>query len=468
MKWFRILGVLVAIAVCQRVQAQTATVTWTNVQQTIDGFGGQTWRSGDAVTSAQADLLFSPTNGIGLAIVRSANTADGSMPDLITLQEAVARGAKIELGLQSPPAFMKDSGNFNGGTLLTSEYGAYATYIVNWINTLAASGVPVTYLSVQNEPDQAGTSGSGTCTDSSCLGSCHFTAAQFDTFIAKNLGPALAAAGLGSVQIMLPEASTWFDNDLYSATLNDPGAVGYVSIVAGHGYGNGSVDGTGVSYCCHTASANSLAASKGKKVWMSEINGGFTKATTGDTNMWVWDPSMADALVWAHDLHDYLTVANVSAWEYWNLASYSSGNYNDGYVDHNFNAGKRYYAVGNWSKFVRPGWVRIDASANPQGGVLVSAFKEASTGNFAVVVVNQNGNAVEQSVSLSGFSSASVTPWVTSASLSLAQQQSVSVANNAFSYSLPAQSVTTFVGVMSGGSAGGHPNPPTGLTAIVH
>ena len=80
--------------------AQSVDVTWTSTYQTIDGFGGQTWVYGASLKNAQADLFFSPTAGIGLQYVRTMNTADGSIPDLVTLQAAVARGAKVELGFQ--------------------------------------------------------------------------------------------------------------------------------------------------------------------------------------------------------------------------------------------------------------------------------------------------------------------------------------------------------------------------------
>src|SRR5580698_8693343 len=89
--------------------AQTATVNAANVHQTMDGFGGQTWLYADSLTGSNADLFFSPTAGIGLQIVRTMNTWDGGIPDLVTLQSAVARGAKVELGLQSPPCNLKHS-----------------------------------------------------------------------------------------------------------------------------------------------------------------------------------------------------------------------------------------------------------------------------------------------------------------------------------------------------------------------
>jgi len=180
---------------------------------------------------------------------------------------------------------------------------------------------------------------------------------------------------------------------------------------------------------------------------MSEINGGFTKSITGDTNMWLWDPGMADAMVWAHNIHDYLTIANVSGWEYWELADYSGQpvRYNDGLVDGVFSPGKRYYVIGNWSKYVRSGWVRIDATASPAKKIYVTAFKEESSGNFAIVVINQNSYPVVLTFSLDGFPDVtSVNPTLTSISANLIDQEEVNVSNGGFSYQLPATSVVTF------------------------
>jgi len=417
--------------------AQTVTVNWNTTYQTMAGWGGQTWISANSVTDSQADLLFSPTAGIGLEYVRTMNTEDGSIPDLVTLQKAVARGAKVEITLQSPPASMKTNGHFyTGGSLKKSDYGAFATYIVNLINTLKSDGVPVDILSVQGEPNLAHASG---------VGACLWTAKQYRRFVRDFLGPAFASNGI-TTKIMLGESSNWFDDDFVSATLKDGKATQYVSVIAGHGYSSGTVDGTGVSYCCHTARAFPLALRKGKTLWMSEVNGGFTKNTTGDTNMWVWDPSMDDALVWVHNIHDYLTVASVSGWFYWELASYSDKNYNDGYTDHNFNPGKRYYAIGNYSKYVRYGYQRIDATSNATSGVYVTAFKDPVTNRFAIVAINRNPSSQALTFNLYGFSPSSVIPVLTDPDNNLAVQPSIPVSLGTFNAKLSPSSVTTFTG----------------------
>jgi glucuronoarabinoxylan endo-1,4-beta-xylanase len=458
---------LVLLSFSLAAQAQTgpptATVNWTDVHQTMDGFGGQTWNYANTLTSAQADLFFSPTAGIGMAYVRTANTFNGSIPDLVTLQAAVARGALVELSLQSPPCTLKhssvelseactnpsntgsafrDGSTSSNGTCFTSSrslatsYTSYATYIVNYINTLQNSpnNIPIAVLDVQNEPNASPSS----------LGACLWgSGSNFDTFVGTYLGPALATAGLHP-KVMLGSAFNWFGSDFSTACLNNATCAQYVSIAAGHGYGYP-----------FTPSAYSLGTSSGRHLWMSE-----TANQSG-----TYDGTIADGLTLAKNINDFLTVANVSGYEYWELAYNTAGSCpNCGLTDPSFNPSKRFYAEGNWSKFIRPGWVRIGATANPVGGVYVSAYKDPSSGNFAIVAINENGTDAPLDFVLNGFTGSSVTPWVTSASLDLAQQTSISAGGGAFSGTLLASSVTTFVSKLSSTPVA----PPTNLNAIVH
>jgi glucuronoarabinoxylan endo-1,4-beta-xylanase len=162
---------------------------------------------------------------------------------------------------------------------------------------------------------------------------------------------------------------------------------------------------------------------------------------------------MSNALTWAVKIHSYLTVANVNAWGWW-WGVDSSDCTGQGLInDSNSGApctgtvvAKRLWATGNFSRFVRPGYVRIGATANPVSGVYVSSYKDPVSGNFALVVVNQSTSAQTLTFTLSGFPAvASVTPWITSSSLDLAQQSSIPVGGNTFTATIPASSVTSFV-----------------------
>lgn len=52
----------------------------------------------------------------------------------------------------SPPGWMKSSGSMIGGSLLPSAYPSFANYFVKYLQAYAAEGVPVDYISLQNEP----------------------------------------------------------------------------------------------------------------------------------------------------------------------------------------------------------------------------------------------------------------------------------------------------------------------------
>jgi chitodextrinase len=116
---------------------------------------------------------------------------------------------------------------------------------------------------------------------------------------------------------------------------------------------------------------------------------------------------------------------------------------------HNTQLTKRLYTLGNFSKFVRPGFFVVGATGAP-AGVSATAYKDPSSGAFVIVAINQNGSDTPINVSLNGLTAASVTPWVTSSQFDLTAQGSVPVSSSSFSATLLASSVTTFVSNSSG------------------
>jgi len=442
---------LVLLSLSLTAQAQTATptatVNWNDVHQTIDGFGASSVYTGNNMTSSQADAFFSPTAGIGLSLLRievPANASDAAINKCTPAQQATARGAKVWATEWSPPAPMKSNNDVNnGGTLLPGSYGAYATYQSNWITSFQSTcGVSLYAISIQNEPDQT-----------QSYESSNWSAQNFHDYIVNNLGPTLHANNPG-VKLMTPEPSNFGTNgsflDSYAnATLNDAAAAAFVDIVAFHGYYSTMADSTGTY---------PLPASLGKRLWETEISDFGTP-----------DNSMTSGLFYAQVMHNYLTIAQINAYNWWWLIN--ANNDNEGLTVANspsdgsaLSFTKRMWVLGQWSKFVRPGWVRIGATATPVSGVSVSAYKDPVSGNFAIVAVNQNASDQPLNFVLNGFTTASVTPWVTSASLDLAQQPNISAVGDAFSGTLLGSSVTTFVSSTAQLPA---PLPPTSLIATV-
>ena len=70
------------------------------------------------------------------------------------LKEILAIDPKITI-LASPwsaPSWMKTNDNPKAGSLLPAMYDAYAQYFVRYIRAMAAEGIPIAAITVQNEP----------------------------------------------------------------------------------------------------------------------------------------------------------------------------------------------------------------------------------------------------------------------------------------------------------------------------
>jgi glucuronoarabinoxylan endo-1,4-beta-xylanase len=399
---------IAAVAFVSPVSAQSGlTVNFNDVHQRIDGFGAaDPWNP--ALTDAQADLFFSQTSGIGLSILRVGIDSNGNdMSAYSNATKAAARGAIVWAYPFSAPGAWKDNGTTNnGGHLLPQYYDAWATRLAGFAATLQKNaGVRLYGLSVQNEPDW-------TASWDTML----YTNQEMVNFV-KVLGPKVAALS-PRPKLMLAEVGGWSLSDGFTgAVLSDSGAAPYLDIVTAHQYGGVAAPGT-----------------TGKPIWETEMSS-FDAA----------DSSINNGLTVARWIHDAITIGNVSAWHFWWLNH--SGTDNESLL--NSGLTKRLYTLGNFSKFVRPGFVVVGTTAAP-AGVSVTAYKNPTSGAFAIVAINQNGSDTPISVSLNGLTASSVTPWVTSSQFDLTAQGSVPVSGSSFSATLLASSVTTFVSNGSG------------------
>jgi glucuronoarabinoxylan endo-1,4-beta-xylanase len=137
-------------------------------------------------------------------------------------------------------------------------------------------------------------------------------------------------------------------------------------------------------------------------------------------------------------------VGEASAWLWWWYRAL--GDTNEGLLLADGTVAKRQWTLGNYSKFIRPGYTRVDIAGAIPEGIEPTAFVGAD-GTVVVVVVNHNTSAVELPISINGGTiPSSVTPNVTSATDDLAEKAALTVTNGTFTASLGATSVTTFVG----------------------
>lgn len=377
--------------------------------QQIDGWGASftessTWLLETKLSAQQRrevlNELLDPASGIGLNFLRQplgasdfarAHYSFDEMPKgetdpglkhfslhhddetvLPLLQEAVASHPKMKIMLTpwSPPGWMKTKGTMIGGILLESAYRDYANYLIRAITGYQVAGIPVEYLSVQNEPLNETQNYPGSL----------MPAAQQKAFIRDVLGPAMEKAHLRT-KILIYDHN-WDHPEYPEEILNDPAAAHYVAGTAFHCYG-GDIQAQ--------TQLHDRFPSKG--VWETECSGGS------------WQSGNLLAAT------GRLIIESTRHWAksvvLWNMAlDQKNGPYSGGCdtcrglitVDHSHTPSTvtrniDYYAMGQASRFVRPGATRI-ASNNLEQDQLYSVAFQNTDGSIALIVLNDQTQAV--------------------------------------------------------------------------
>jgi glucuronoarabinoxylan endo-1,4-beta-xylanase len=374
---------------------------------TVKGFGAcdrNYGQNGAVMTSAQADLFFDVNLGIGLSLLRISIEPDGTPTSSLTdVSLAAARGAQVWAAPWSPLAAWKDNGSTtNGGHLLLAHYDDWATVLANFVGVVkSGTGVDLYAVSVQNEPDF-----------SAPYDSCIYTSTEMTNFI-KVLAPKLQALSPAPL-LLCPEPSQWSLLDGYvSVIAGDSTALADVGVFATHDYGYDPV----------------VVNVHGKPLWETEVSS-FDAATR----------SMSNALTVAGWIHNAFVVGNVAAWHYWRLWQPTEDD-NESLIFDALPNPKRLYALGNYSKLVRPGFQRFAVSGSISG-LSVTGF--TLSGKTVIVVINNNGSPTTATFHASAGGSVA-TPWRTSATEDLVSLAPLIALTGQFSATLAASSVTTFV-----------------------
>ena len=426
------------------------TVDFGTTYQTIRGFGGASVWLGQ-MPSAVATSLFSPTNGLGLSILRvrvdptgsssSANPYETSDWDHEAANgaEAVAANSNaiVFASPWTPPAAWKLSGTsttvsgttfneaFNstcgegagycGGYLDPNHYADYASYLEDFVHFFNTTNSFNLYaISMQNEPEENVT-----------YESCVWTPQQMDTWIAGNASTITSDSY--STKLIMPESDSFNPVDALT-TLNDNSAQGLVSIIGGHLYG---VQPTPYSI---------PSGDSPKELWMTEF-GPLSTATL------TWAQALT---TYGESIHNSMVNGQYNAYVWWGAFGATTGSCATnagtcGLVDDAGNVQPMGYVMGQYSKFIQPGFVRVSATAIPVSGVYVSAYSNASPAHYAIVAINANSTAESLTFVLNNETGVtSLTPYQSTSSAGLAAQSAVTVSSGQFSYTLPAQSIVTF------------------------
>jgi O-glycosyl hydrolase len=396
-----------------------------NVQfQQMEGFGASftdssawlvNYRLNAAGRNTLMTNLFSPTNGIGLNMLRqpigasdfsvSGNYSYNDRPPgqtdlnlvnfsishdtayiIPVLQQALQLNPELKIMSSpwSPPGWMKTSGSMIGGNLYAAAYGSLANYFVKYVQAYQAHGIPISYVTVQNEPLIAPSGYPGM----------EMSASVQAYFIKNHLGPAFSANGISTK--ILAYDHNWDTTNYPDAILSDSNAAQYISGIAWHCYGG-------------DVSAQTLFHNKypNKGNFITECSGG------------TWWANDRAAL---QDQVGYLIIKGSRNWAksilLWNIALDTNNgptnggcvtcrglvsiNQSNGNVAYNID----YYALGHASKFVRPGAYRIQSNTF-DGNIENVAFKNPD--GSKVLIAYNAGNAANTFKVVSGTASFSYT-----------------------------------------------------------
>ncbi len=439
----------------------------TQTHQTIDGFGINDTFATSAWTATIADHLFKTDgNGIGLTLLRVGMNSSGNLVDSnvqsADMKLAKDRGAKVIGSTWSPPANCKtNNSEKDGGHVKPSCYESWGDTIAKFAGDNALYA-----MSIGNEPDFA------SCGDAEpCNGSYEttlYTAKELVAF-AKVAGPKLKAKG---VKAIIGEASEWihaWSNESAKGSVpsnknsSDPLKCGFPpsnpACDQGDGYDYGhwlakdpdawaAVDIFGVhEYDTQRAEPWPSDIPTRKPVWQTEMSGvkWWPEQGNGSGSSLTGSKTIENGVAVAGWIHSALVVGDAAAWFWWFYRAYYTDD-NEGLYNKNGDDTKRHYTFGNYSKFVRPGYVRVDVAGPIPTDVLLSAYK-GDDGTVVVVAINKGKAAASVPITVAGGTApAMMTPWVTSATDDLKSKTAFAVAAGKFTAELGATSVTTFVG----------------------
>lgn len=403
--------------------ADVCTIDLSVEYQNIRGFGGinlPEWVGSD-LTDAQRQTAFG--NGddeLGLTVLRVYVSDDSSywQRAVPTALYAQKMGATIFATPWNPPASIRETGGGTNQTgkyhLPASNYGAYAQHLNDYYSYMKSQGVDLYSISIQNEPDFS----------KDWTG---WTSDETTSFLA-NYGDQL------NFRVMSPETFQYTNKDYYTKILNNSAAFENTDVFGTHFYG------TQRSQMDFSALENS-----GKEIWMTEVY--VPNSDADSANIW------PDALDVSLNIHNGLVVGNMSVYTWWYIRRSYGLMTEDGAIS------KRGYCMAQYSKFVRPGDVRVDATEQPADNIYVSAYKNSSD-QAVIVAINTGSEGYAQKFALSGQTISKVDRYRTSENESLAKTENLELTGtDGFYAQLPAKSVSTFVVSMDGGINNNEPTP---------
>ena len=413
---------IAALSAHTNMCSQTATVYLEQEKQTIQGFGAinhPTW-TGKDLTDEIIQTSFGNGDGqLGFSVMRIWIDSDSTKwyKELSTAKKVIDDyGAKVFATPWNPPADLAETVNRNGRDeqrVKTDKYAEYAQHLNNFNDYMFRNGAPLYAISIANEPDYG-------------YDWTWWSKDEIYNFVKNNAG-VLRRNGAK----VISHESFSYQKAYYTKILNDSEALANLDILGTHIYGTSASSNDTVF---HFDLADQKAP--GMERWMTEHYTSSTASEGGVERANAWP----EALDVAYEMHRCMAEANFSAYVWWYLRRFYGPVLEDGTVS------KRGYLMGQFSKFIRPGYVRVEADKNPTYNVYVSAYK--NNDDVTIVAVNRSTVSKTLTFSVPNTKVKSWSEYVTDSTRNIQLVDNIEAADGTFLVTLAPHSATTFVGMV--------------------
>ena len=362
--------------------ASTVNVDVTEEHQVIRGFGGMVhneWQGGGGLSDADAKLAFGTGDGqIGLNTLRIPVYANSnSFNKEVNAAKSAKKYAGDDFILYATPWTSPYAGA--NQHMSSSNYQKYVDHLNSFNDYMKNQGVPLYAISISNEPDW--------CGEWAC-----WSADEIYNFT-KGYADKMRKNG---VKVISTE-SFRYDKNLYNKVLNDANALKNWDILGAHFYASDRR--TGDDFFQY-----SLADQKGVERWMTEH---YTESQ-GSGNYWRTITNTGDqanqnkrdtvnAMDVAYEIHRAMVVGNFNQYTWWYIRrcyglimEKDFGNKLQVSSNEIGKVSKRGYVMSQFARFIRPGAVRVGATAKPEANLFASAYKSAGGDSVIVVLVNRD------------------------------------------------------------------------------
>lgn len=390
--------------------------------QTVLGFGGAFTEAAAYTYSRmrpelQREILkkyFDPKEGIGYSIGRiHMNSCDFSLGNytyvadndetlasfdishedkwvLPLIREACAvkgRDIRFLVSPWSPPGWMKTNGEMNhGGALLPQYRETWARYFVKFIKAMRSKGVDIMAVTIQNEPAAIQT-----------WDSCIWSAEEEGLFIRDYLGPIFEKEGLSDIRIYFWDHNRDIIVDRATGTMSVPGADKYIYGIADHWYCSEEYENLSR---VHDMFPNlHFLFSEGCPEGGVQLGSWLTGERYGRNIIGEFNNGQEGFLDWNIVLDETGGPNHV-------------GNFCDAPIiadtkEQKLHYNSSFYYIGQFSRFVKPGDIKIGTECVCQAGGSV-ALKEVAfispDGKAVMIVMNESDNEEGFSAELDGDS----------------------------------------------------------------